>query len=218
MDSLLNIDTYADGWESRLPIALSAKGAPRISPDNPDVVEVECTFEQFPLGLKRTVWLPLTEVMAMPPGHVIHKGRMNIERPPLDRIKAQGFVPRSSATGFRVSHALAGIMPNDARIASQSLQAVEFWVDDMRAKPVAIPKEEYTRFVLAGFGSFLEHLIGLDVDPEQIFAIYCDPSRTGLDGNVFRVAPHPEHANRATIFQLAVLKCQPDCLKVSTAE
>lgn len=65
---------FDDRFDRRIPIFLSKKGGPRIAPTSPDVIEVECIYEQISTGAKVQRWVPLTEVIDLPLGYVVHSG------------------------------------------------------------------------------------------------------------------------------------------------
>jgi hypothetical protein len=199
-------------WKRKTALRLRSKGELRISPEFPDIVEINCRFEFFPTQRAEAFWVPLCEVIATPLGHFLHLGHFEAASLPQQIVKIRDFRPMQSVHARQLEQHVIALCPN-GEIAHGALNTErDYWVDDRQKPPIAIAKTEYTRFVAAAFGSFSDHLLDLDLDPDGLFDAMCDMDETGLDGDIFRIKARPGFTDRSTLYQLALLQSEPDYL------
>ncbi len=199
-------------WKQKTALRLRSKGELRISPEFPDVVEINCRFEIFPTGGIETFWVPLSEVIATPLGHFLHLGHFDLALLPQRAMKIRKFCPGHSVHARQLEQRFLAHCPN-GDIAHGALNVEQdYWVDAGQSPPVAIAKSEYTRFVASAFGSFNDHLLDLDIDSNALFSTMCDMSETGLEGEIFRITARPGYTDRTTLYELVLLLTEPDYL------
>jgi hypothetical protein len=196
--------------QDRAAVLLRSKGALRISPENPDVVEVECEVELVPTLMCKRAWIPLTEVIALAPGDFFDFGKWDVRRVSRQTREVKNLVLRCEAKGPQGDSGFNAISPNGARVAGRMFRNRTFWVDDRQNPPIAIEKDEFTRFMVGAFGSFHNRLLSLSSDFDRELEAMYDPRRTSLDGETLYVAPRPGYDDRAAIYQLALLLTEPD--------